>query len=204
MKESSRSVLVNWSYWKHRRADSLEISDYLLVPEIERLVDDPTSVERRFLFETLWRTGGKIGEVLDLRTSDFYLEKGEERVCLGGEELGRMVEIVSPAYLALVNDFLRRCDSDVEDPLIVITRQTASNWLSRRVKAVRQSDPLLLPDMAISFNTIRNSFAFHAIVNAVPLDTLQRWLGHNQAKMTRRYMRFLGDDSRVHMERMSL
>lgn len=167
------------------------------------LTHDPTSLERQFLFETLWRTGGKISEVLALRASDFQLAEGEEMVYFGGKNTGRAVEIVETRYLQLVAEFVHQHEGHAGAPLLAISRQTASNWLSRRVDAVRERDPGVLPDVAISFNTFRNSFAFHAMLNAVPLDTLQRWLGHNQAQMTRRYMRYLGHDGRQHMERMS-
>ena len=167
------------------------------------LVHDSNSLKRRFLFDTLWRTGGKISEVLALRASDFQLSGGEEMVYFGGKKTGRAVEIEEPRYLRLVSEFIHQHEDHADVPLMSISRQTASNWLSRRVDEVREQDPDVLPDGAISFNTFRNSFAFHAMLNAVPLDTLQRWLGHNQAQMTRRYMRYLGHDSRQHMERMS-
>jgi len=57
-------------------------------------------------------------------------------------------------------------------------------------------------DFPVTFNTFRHSFAFNALLFGTPLDALQRWLGHNQAEMTRRYMAYFDDDDWVLIERI--
>ena len=204
VREKDRSVSINWQYWDAFRAGQPpSFRGYLLEPEMDILIKDRTSLEREILFTTLWRTGGKISEVLALRANDFRLLKGGEMVYFGGVRNGRGVEIVDKRYLRLVGRFIDRYDRKPSEPLLRISRQTATNWLSRRLIVLRENDPHVLPDMRISFDTFRHSFAFHALLHVVPLDTLQRWLGHNQAQMTRRYMQYLGFDYRQQMQRMS-
>ena len=142
VKDRGRAVLINWPYWKAFREEQPGSSVYLLAPEMEVLTHDPTSLERQFLFETLWRTGGKISEVLALRASDFQLAEGEEMVYFGGKKTGRAVEIVETRYLQLVAEFVHQHEGHAGAPLLAISRQTASNWLSRRLEAVRERDPV--------------------------------------------------------------
>ncbi|MGJ8530123.1 tyrosine-type recombinase/integrase [Maritalea sp.] len=202
MKDTDRAIQINWEHWKSFREQQPGKSAYLLAPEMDILVLDRTSLERQFLFETLWRTGGKISEVLALRPDDFQLASGQEMVYFGGKASGRGVELVQESYIGLVERFIHQHEGGTGDLLLTVSRQTASNWLARRLEVLRGADSGAFPSITVSFNTFRNSFAFHALLNAVPLETLQRWLGHNQAQMTRRYMKLLGHDSRQQMQRM--
>jgi len=89
-----------------------------------------------------------------------------------------------------------------DQAMLGITRQSASQWLKARIAHLDSCVPGGFVDFDVTFNSFRHSFAFNALLHAVPLQTLQHWLGHSNPEMTRRYMTYLGHDPREHMARM--
>ena len=176
---------------------------YLLAPEMATLVRCTNDWRHELLFATLWYTGGKIGEVLALKGSDVRLESGAQVVqypIKGGGT--RSIEITDPYFQGVLERGLRECGEVHHQPMLGITRQSASQWLKARMEHLDSRVPGGFVDVDVTFNTFRHSFAFNALLHAVPLQTLQHWLGHSNPEMTRRYMSYLGHDPREHMARV--
>lgn len=176
---------------------------YLLAPEMATLIRCADDWRHELLFATLWYTGGKIGEVLALKGSDVRLESGAQVVqypIKGGGT--RSIEITDPYFQGVLERGLRECGEVHHQPMLGITRQSASQWLKARMEHLDSRVPGGFVDVDVTFNTFRHSFAFNALLHAVPLQTLQHWLGHSNPEMTRRYMSYLGHDPREHMARV--
>lgn len=177
---------------------------YLLAPEMATLIRCADDWRHEWLFATLWYTGGKIGEVLALKGADVKLEPGAQVVrypIKGGGT--RRIDITDPYFYGVLARGLRECGEVSGQPILGITRQSATQWLKARMEHLDSRVPGGFIDVDVTFNTFRHSFAFNALLHAVPLLTLQHWLGHSNPEMTRRYMRYLGHDPREHMARIS-
>jgi len=196
---------VDWHYWLHQRDRQIKSGDdvprYLLAPEMARLIRDRTSITHEFLFATIWHTGAKISEVLSLTPKHFSLTGDGDHVVYGEKRNRRRVPLVDAQYKRVVTRMLNAHDGKSSESILGISRQTASSWLAKRVKYVNEQEGGL-PVFPITLNTLRHSFAFHALLNHVPLETLQLWLGHNQPELTRRYMRYFDNDPQMLMRRL--
>lgn len=196
---------VDWNYWIRQRDRQIVSGDdvprYLLAPEMERLIRDRTSVAHEFLFATMWHTGAKISEVLSLTPKHFLLTGEADHVVFGESRNRRCVPLVDAQYKRVVARMLKAHKGKASDSLLGFSRQTASAWLAKRVKFVNEREGGL-PAFPITLNTLRHSFAFHALLHHVPLETLQQWLGHNQPELTRRYMRFFDNEPQMLMRRL--
>ena len=71
-------------------------------------------------------------------------------------------------------------------------RQTAHNWVRRAVnRAVERGE--LLDGRKVSNHTFRHSYARHLLLNGVPINMLQLWMGHRHLSSTLIYLELLGD-----------
>ncbi len=191
-------ISVDWSYFMAERDRQVRdggSAAYLLAPEISRLLDVASDPGQEFLLATLWYTGAKVGEVLSLVAADMTLSKEGGTVKLGKQ--GRCVPIAQDRYQSIVE---RRLESVSTARLLPISRQTASVWLAQRIAVLQEQGGFV--DFPITAGTFRTSFAFHALLHAVPLETVQRWLGHRQADMTRRFMALFDQRDEELMRRM--
>ena len=200
-------MAIDWDYWRLDRARALTSDSrraaYLLAPEMARLVRCPDNLRHELLFATLWYTGAKISEVLALKTSDVVVEPGAEAVRYPNKDgTMRVVEVTDLYFMDVLERALHECSDQPDQALLGITRQSATKWLKLRLEQLDSPVPGGFVGFNVTFNTFRHSFAFNALLHAVPLQTLQRWLGHTNPEMTRRYMAYLGHDPRVHMARI--
>jgi len=178
-------------------------ASYLLAPEMATLIRCADDWRHELLFATLWYTGAKIGEVLALKDTDVMLEHGAQAVQYpnkGGAM--RSVEVVDPYFQGVLERGIRERGDAYHQAMLGITRQSASQWLKARIEYLDSRIPGGFVDFDVTFNTFRHSFAFNALLHAVPLQTLQHWLGHSNPEMTRRYMTYLGHNPREHMARV--
>jgi len=203
----SPAISIDWAYWQRHRAQALATgakqAKYLLAPEMTRLVRCPDDWRHELLFSTLWYTGAKIGEVLALKGSDVITESGAQAVRYPNKNgAPRSVEVTDAYFLSVLERGVRESGKDRSQAILGVTRQSASQWLKARVETLNGRVPGGFTEFDVTFNTFRHSFAFNALLHAVPLQTLQHWLGHSNPEMTRRYMSYLGDDPREHMARI--
>jgi len=168
-----------------------------------RLVRCSDDWRHELLFSTLWFTGAKIGEVLALKGDDVMTESGAQAVHYPNKDgTVRVIEVTDPYFLDVLARGLGMCGGDRRRAILGVTRQSASQWLKTRIETLNAQVPGGFVEFDVTFNTFRHSFAFNALLHAVPLQTLQRWLGHSNPEMTRRYMSYLGHDPREHMARI--
>lgn len=200
-------MTIDWGYWQQHRARALasdaKHAKYLLAPEMARLVRCPDDWRHQLLFSILWYTGGKIGEVLALKGSDVVTKPGAQAVHYPGKGGAvRVVEVTDAYFLDVLERGVRDSGVVYDKAMLGITRQSASQWLKSRIETLNDRMPGGFVEFDVTFNTFRHSFAFNALLHAVPLQTLQHWLGHSNPEMTRRYMAYLGRDPREHMARI--
>jgi len=172
----------------------------MTLEEIERLLSTPDDTETlgardRALFETLFSTGIRVSELVDLNLEDLD-EEGEALHVRGKGKKERLVPLGSHA-LAAIRHYRKMVERDArfrgvweehksERPLFL--NKHAGRVSSRSVR--RKLDKALkdagLPS-TISPHTLRHSFATHLLENGADLRSVQELLGHQSLSTTQIY-----------------
>ncbi len=164
------------------------------------------SYHRRYflLVKFLLRTGGRIDEVLAVRPSDvnlatntvrmITLKQGRDRTTGMQREKYRIIPMhpdLRDTYMQyLLENGIRR---DSSDHLFPMKRQVVDVYL-KKIQANT--------GMRVHAHKFRHTFAVRAIIDGVPLNVLQQWMGHSSVFTTSIYTQITGMDTSGFMERV--
>jgi integrase/recombinase XerD len=156
--------------------------------DIKALFAAVSSVRDRALLMLLYRTGMRIGELLQVKVDDIILAEQTILLYVGSKNYeGREVYYSSDAEQAL-KDWLRTRDTTkrylfygrTDKPLSYV-----SAWTVMR-KALERAG---LSDKGYSLHNLRHTFATEMINHGMRVEVLQQILGHQDIEMTMRYAR---------------
>lgn len=167
---------------------------FLTLEEVEGLLatpDDttPLGVRDRAMLETLYATGLRVSELVNLKVADVQLEAGVLR-CLGKGNKERVVPLGRKATAA-VETYLREAR-----PRLTRRRSSQHLFVSRRGTGMtRQNFWRLLRAWArgagvrtrLSPHVLRHSFATHLLERGADLRSVQLLLGHADISTTQIY-----------------
>ncbi len=172
-----------------------KLPDVLSITEIDRLFESvdhskPEGMRNRAMLETLYSSGLRVSELIDLKISNLYSDIGFIRV-IGKGSKERLVPIGSSAlkYISIYKNEIRNhleIQSGYEDFL----------FLNRRGKSLsRVMIFMIIKDLIkvaginknISPHTFRHSFATHLIEGGADLRAVQEMLGHESITTTEIY-----------------
>ena len=73
-------VVIDWHYWQKRRTlmaqVNTELPQYLVLPEIHRVLEKALNPQLHFLLNLMWHTGARITEALSVTREDLILRSG--------------------------------------------------------------------------------------------------------------------------------
>ena len=156
--------------------------------DIKSIFAAVTSVRDRALLILLYRTGMRIGELLQVKVDDIILPEQTILVYVGSKNYeGREVYYSSDAEQALKNWLRTR---DVTKRYLFYGRSDkplsyVSAWTAMR-KALERAGLL---DKGYSLHNLRHTFATEMINHGMRVEVLQKILGHQDIEMTMRYAR---------------
>jgi len=172
------------------------------VEEVEKLLSAPPhrdtlGARDRAILETLYSTGVRVSELVDLNRSDLDLSTQTLHVRGKGKK-ERIVPLGSHA-MAAIKHYLTLLEPDprfrqvreraVTDPAVsLFINKNGGRLSSRSVR--RKLDKYLRAaglDPAISPHTLRHSFATHLLDNGADLRSVQELLGHQSLSTTQVY-----------------
>ncbi|MBM3993772.1 MAG: site-specific tyrosine recombinase XerD [Planctomycetes bacterium] len=168
----------------------------VLSPEsVDKLLSAPQNEDRfylrdRALLETLYATGSRASEVVNLKLIDLHLESSFCQ-CQGKGNKQRVVPLGVPAismlriYLQDLRPILTQ--SDPENPWVFVSkrgRQLTREMLWILVKKYVRRAGL---SSKVSPHTLRHSFATHLLAGGADLRTVQELLGHANIRTTQHY-----------------
>ena len=162
--------------------------------EIRRLLefssspDDSTaSIRDRAIFETLYSSGLRVGELVGLNWRDIDEELGMVMVRAGKGNKDRLVPLGEPAL-----DALKKWKTAMpvawehDGPVITnlrggrLTTRSVEKILQRRIEAAGLNT-------GVTPHGLRHSFATHMLGNGADLRSIQEMLGHASLATTQRY-----------------
>lgn len=169
---------------------------HVLSPEsVDKLLSAPRSDDRFYLrdkalLETLYATGSRASEVVNLKLVDLFLESRFCK-CFGKGSKQRVVPLGDPA-VAAIQGYLR----DLRPKLIAPTPGSPWLFVSKVGKKLTREMLWVLVkkyvvraglNPAVSPHTLRHSFATHVLAGGADLRTVQELLGHANIRTTQLY-----------------
>ena len=171
----------------------MALREYLEQHEINALLEHAEHEEARLLMLTQWRAGLRVSEVLALEVRDIQMKQARPQVAIrqGKGKKSRYVPMhpeLTAAYMVALN--YRRVARTGR--IFGVGRMTVHRWIKRAYESAVESRKLP-PGRNISSHTLRHSFARHVLMEGVPINRLQVWLGHAQLQTTLDYLQILPD-----------
>lgn len=172
-----------------------KLPDTLSIEEINLLIESidhstPEGMRNRAMLETLYSSGLRVSELVNLKISDLFLDDGFIRV-IGKGDKERLVPIGSQAvkYIELYRQF-SRVHIDVqkgEEDMLFLNRR--GKRLSRVYVflVIKDCANTIGLQKVISPHTFRHSFATHLIEGGADLRAVQEMLGHASITTTEIY-----------------
>ena len=173
-----------------------------------KMEKDPSRMEyhqRYFLLvKFLLRTGGRIDEVLQIRPSDINLstntirlitlKQGKDKRTGFAKEKYRIIPM-HPDLRDIYMQYLLQSNiaKDSTDLLFPMKRQVVDLYLKKIQTKL---------GFKVHAHKFRHTFAVKAIMDNVPLNVLQQWLGHSSVFTTSIYTQITGMDTSEFMGRV--
>jgi len=157
-----------------------------------------SEIHKRYfaLVITLLRTGGRIDEVLQLKAKDFSFDANTVRLrtLKRKGEAYRIIPMHPELRSAILEYFLNsHIDPRSDDKVFRMTRQGVDKYFKKMQSSL---------NFRIHAHKFRHTFAVKAIMSGVPLNVLQKWLGHASVFTTSIYTEITGIDTRGFMEQV--
>jgi len=146
----------------------------------------------RLLCLVLFYTGCRISEAINLRTHHFQFEEGVISVnTLKKRDNTSVREIPVPDHLLdAIEEYVIETHGNHQTLLWNVHRSAAWRW----VKSVMEEAEIM--GQQASPKGLRHTFGVHAILCGVPLNVLQKWMGHSSINVTTIYTQVIGPEER--------
>jgi integrase/recombinase XerD len=188
VQENAVEVLSSPNLWER-------IPQVLSPESVNKLLSAPHAQERfylrdRALLETLYATGSRASEVVNLQLADLYLDSSFCK-CMGKGSKQRVVPLGKPAIIALqvylqgLRPQLVQANTDV--PWVFVSRGGRALTREMLWVLVKKYVKRTGLNARVSPHTLRHSFATHLLSGGADLRTVQELLGHASIRTTQHY-----------------
>ena len=200
IQSSGRSLSIDFFSDEEVQKIFLEISD--------KIITDKRRSEKHkryfLLMQFLYRTGARIDEVLIIKPADINLETNSIRMKTLKQGKDKKTGIqrekfrIIPLHGDLRNTYMQylldmNISTKSEDPLFPMSRQVVDLYMKKLQEML---------GVRIHAHKFRHTFAVMAIMDNVPLNVLQQWLGHSSVFTTSIYTQITGTDTSEFMGRV--
>lgn len=181
------------------------LPDVLTVDEVDALIAaiDMSKAEgqrNRAIVETLYGSGVRVSELVELRLSRLYLD--EEYMLLEGKGSKQRLVPLSPVAVAEITGYLeQRAHGPIkegEEDILFLNRRGKRLTRVMVFYIIRDAAALAGITKTVSPHTLRHSFATHLLEGGANLRAIQEMLGHESIATTEKYVHI--DRSRVRAE----
>jgi site-specific recombinase XerD len=156
--------------------------------DVERLLEVKGSVRDRAMVLVLLRTGMRIGELLNTRVSDVYMEEQKILIYEGAKnQRGRVVYFSEDAKDAL-KEWMHTRDRRTE-LIFYGYKGKPLSYAAARMMFMRYLERAELSHKGYTLHCLRHTYATELLNARMPLECLEKLLGHTHLEVTRRYAR---------------
>jgi len=181
-----------------RRRAMSDLGAYLKPEEVGKLLNviyfDPKD---KLIIETLWKTGLRVGELINLTPADIDFDEGIISVVGKGYMRKRHRSRIVPVpkdLLMKLKRYIEEREIGESERIFPFTRQRIYQIVKRAGKLA--GFPWIHP------HTLRHSYAIHSIKRGMDLRVLQMILGHTSLSITAIYLQFRTEDLKREMEKV--
>ena len=173
---------------------SNHLPDVLSVDEIERLLNVPDvntklGLRTKTMLETMYATGFRVSELVNLKMDDLHLEIGLIKT-LGKGEKERIIPVGDVALDWIekyINEARNKLLKEKESPYLFVNDHGTQLTRQGVWKIIKQSVLAAGITKNVSPHTLRHSFATHILENGADLRIVQELLGHSDISTTQIY-----------------
>ena len=182
-----------------------ELPDVLTVEEIDSLIsmippDKDESLRNHAIIETLYGSGLRVSELIDLRIS--RIDLSEKLMIVEGKGNKQRLVPLSPVASDLIKEWLvQRNQMNVHssgDDILFLNRRGKPLTRQMIFHIVKELTALAGINKNVSPHTLRHSFATHLLEGGANLRAIQEMLGHETIATTELYLHL--DRSRLRRE----
>ena len=170
---------------------------FLTKEEVNAIIHAPSgdswSTQRdRALLATLYNTGARVSEIINVRNDDVDLSRSKSILLHGKGRKERSVPLW-PSTVNLLKNWCGKMKTSENGFLFSnrygeqLTRSGVENRLAVATKIASKSS-LSLKDKNVSPHVIRHTTAMHLLQSGVDLSIIALWLGHEQITTTHHYL----------------
>ncbi len=170
--------------------------DFLTREEMDAITHAPNNtwsgLRDQVLFATLYNTGARVSEIINVRTCDVDI-KTKKSILLKGKGRKERVIPLWKSTLKLISNWMNKNNMSNNDLLFLnrngknITRSGVEYRLKIAVKNLVEKFPSLR-NKKISPHTIRHTTALHLLQSGIDLTVIALWLGHESIITTHHYV----------------
>jgi integrase/recombinase XerD len=173
-----------------------KLPDTLSVEEIDKLISaidlsKPQGERNKAMIETLYSSGLRVSELINLRISNLYFKEGYIKI-IGKGDKERIVPIGSIAikHINIYLESIRNCISPKKGQEDIVFLNRRGNRLTRNMifMIIKELAIKINLNKKISPHTFRHSFATHLIEGGADLRAVQEMLGHESITTTEIYL----------------
>jgi len=162
--------------------------------DVDRLLAAGVGVRDRAMILLLLRTGMRIGELLSTRVMDVIMRERKILIFEADKnQRGRVVYFSDDAKEAL-EAWLKKRNKGVE-LLFYGQKGRALSYPAARMVFMKYLDKAGLSEKGYSLHCLRHTFATDLLNARMPMECLEKLMGHSQLEVTRRYA-LLSDKTR--------
>ena len=179
-----------------------DLKGYLEPEQVERLIAVAPHLRDKLLVRIPWRTGIRVTELIGLKESDIDYDSRaitvkvqKQRKKDGKTVERRRVVPVDRETLSMIKGYLewKKQFPYNGDLLFPITRQRVNQifWkLGRRAGIKQVGDPTISKHTKVHPHNLRHSFSIRSVKKGMPIQELQKILGHQSINTTMVYLQY--------------
>ena len=187
VKDDPSTLIDSPKLWKR-------IPETLTLNEVEALIEQPDTrcaqgIRDRAILETLYATGMRVSEAVNLKKDNVNLDIGFLR-CVGKGDKERVIPLGKKA-IASINRYLEAARpkflKEKESEFLFVSRFGKNISLQSFWKILKKYARLARIKKPIKPHTLRHSFATHLLEHGADLRSVQEMLGHSNISTTQIY-----------------
>ena len=169
-----------------------KLPDYFTMDEAAQLVQATESGDARLAMRLMLRWGLRVSEALAVRLSHLRFDRSPPIISLPADIVGNKAKTAReiPIPDDLVEILRDRASGETKArnrPLVELSRQAVGQGMKKAAAEVGVEPARVHP------HAFRHTYGRHCILQGVPVNVLQKWLGHSSLAMTMQYVYLAGE-----------
>ena len=179
-----------------------KLPDYFTMEEAAKLVQATESGDTRLAMRLMLRCGLRVSEALQVRPSQLRFDRSPPIISLPADIVGNKAKTAReiPIPEDLVEILRDRASGETKArnrPLVELSRQAVGQGMKKAAAEVGIQPSRVHP------HAFRHTYGRHCILQGVPVNVLQKWLGHSSLEMTMQYVYLAGEHHWAFMKQVN-